>query len=94
MLTPKIMVECVNMLRASQNEESYECLCKFLTTIGEKLDENIKDNETQAQALVKQKKQPKWLPEPHYMDNIFKKLRDLSASKTLPPRIGFLLLVS
>ena len=82
------------MLLATQDEENYECLCKLLTTIGQKLDENLKDGEAHAQALLKQNKQPKWVPEPHYMDNVFKKLRELSVSKALSSRIQFALLVS
>jgi translation initiation factor 4G len=43
MLTVKIMHECVHRLLGSWNkhhdEDSVECMCKLLTTIGKKMDE-------------------------------------------------------
>ena len=38
MLTENIMHDCVVKLLRSTDEESYECLCKLLTTIGKDLD--------------------------------------------------------
>ena len=38
MLTENIMHECVVKLLRSNDEESYECLCKLLFTIGKDLD--------------------------------------------------------
>ena len=39
MLTENIMHECVVKLLQRNNEESYECLCKLLFTIGKDLDQ-------------------------------------------------------
>jgi hypothetical protein len=38
MLTPLIMHDCVFKLLSSKDEESLECLCKLLRTIGKELD--------------------------------------------------------
>lgn len=38
MLTTKIMVWCITSLLDSRSEEKLECLCKLLTTIGEKIE--------------------------------------------------------
>lgn len=38
MLTENIMHECVLKLLKSHDEESLECLCRLLTTIGKELD--------------------------------------------------------
>ena len=38
MLTEKIMHECVMSLVKSTDEESLECLCRLLATIGKSLD--------------------------------------------------------
>lgn len=40
MLTTKIMMQCLRMLLQSIEEESLECLCKLLTTIGRDLEIN------------------------------------------------------
>lgn len=38
MLTVKIMLRCVNILLENKDEDSLECLCKLLTTIGKDLE--------------------------------------------------------
>ncbi|KXJ04495.1 Eukaryotic translation initiation factor 4 gamma 1, partial [Exaiptasia diaphana] len=38
MLTESIMHDCIIKLIKSNDEESFECLCKLLTTIGKDLD--------------------------------------------------------
>lgn len=38
MLTAKIMIRCVAQLLSNLEEESLECLCKLLTTIGKDLE--------------------------------------------------------
>ena len=43
MLTSRIMHECVKKLLKTTDEESLECLCRLLTTVGQEL-----DNETNA----------------------------------------------
>nr|XP_013189288.1 unnamed protein product [Amyelois transitella]XP_013189289.1 unnamed protein product [Amyelois transitella] len=43
MLTAKIMVYCMNHLIDKLEEEKLECLCKLLTTIGEQVESEVKD---------------------------------------------------
>lgn len=90
MLTPKIMVECVDMLLGNQDDESYECLCKLLTTIGQKLEENIitifKSGNRNAKS--------RWMPDEKFMPKTFDKLKALSNDLNLSSRIRFALLVS
>ncbi|XP_053624819.1 eukaryotic translation initiation factor 4 gamma 3-like isoform X2 [Plodia interpunctella] len=43
MLTAKIMVYCMNHLIEKLEEEKLECLCKLLTTIGEQVESEVKD---------------------------------------------------
>lgn len=43
MLTSKIMVYCMNHLIDKLEEEKLECLCKLLTTIGEQVESEVKD---------------------------------------------------
>lgn len=38
MLTPAIMYRCIEHLLQNPEEESLECLCKLLTTIGKDLE--------------------------------------------------------
>lgn len=44
MLTTNIMMQCLQMLLQSIEEESLECLCKLLTTIGRDLEKNKKQD--------------------------------------------------
>lgn len=44
MLTVNIMLRCINILLKSKDEDSLECLCKLLTTIGKDLELNKKQN--------------------------------------------------
>ncbi|VVD05137.1 unnamed protein product [Leptidea sinapis] len=43
MLTPKIMVYCMDYLIKKLEEEKLECLCKLLTTVGEQVESEVKD---------------------------------------------------
>ncbi|KAL0902449.1 hypothetical protein ABMA27_000312 [Loxostege sticticalis] len=43
MLTSKIMVYCMNYLIEKLEEEKLECLCKLLTTIGEQVESEVKE---------------------------------------------------
>ncbi|XP_069365227.1 eukaryotic translation initiation factor 4 gamma 3-like isoform X4 [Maniola hyperantus] len=43
MLTSKIMVFCMNYLIDKLEEEKLECLCKLLTTIGEQVENEVRD---------------------------------------------------
>lgn len=38
MLTVSIMIRCINILLENKDEDSLECLCKLLTTIGKDLE--------------------------------------------------------
>jgi translation initiation factor 4G len=38
MLTTNIMQRCIKHLLSEQDEESLECLCKLLTTVGKELE--------------------------------------------------------
>lgn len=44
MLTVNIMLRCINILLENKDEDSLECLCKLLTTIGKDLEANKKQN--------------------------------------------------
>lgn len=44
MLTAKIMMYCINNLIDKLEEEKLECLCKLLTTIGEQVENEVKDH--------------------------------------------------
>lgn len=43
MLTSKIMHRCIMELMKTDDDESLECLCKLLTTIGARLDKDDKE---------------------------------------------------
>lgn len=43
MLTVNIMLRCLNKLLDNKDEESLECLCKLLTTIGKELESKNND---------------------------------------------------
>jgi hypothetical protein len=87
---------------ASTDEESLECLCKLLNTVGAKLEEQIKEIEMRVEAVKNYKnkedanapKMPKFIPEDKWMNKIFNILRNLSDNKKLSSRIRFALLVS
>lgn len=42
MLVPKIMFSCIQLLLDNGDEDSLECLCKLLTTIGQRMEANDK----------------------------------------------------
>lgn len=44
MLTVNIMLRCINILLDNKDEDSLECLCKLLTTIGKDLEATKKQN--------------------------------------------------
>lgn len=43
MLTTKIMLYCMNHLLDKLEEEKLECLCKLLTTIGERVEQEVRE---------------------------------------------------
>lgn len=89
MLTPKIMVECVHLLLYAPDEEKLECLCKLLTTVGERLDLQLKHLESTGN---RGEKQTKFMPETKWMEKIFNQLKDLSVDKKFSSRIRFAIL--
>lgn len=44
MLTVNIMLRCINILLDNKDEDSLECLCKLLTTIGKDLEHQKKQD--------------------------------------------------
>lgn len=57
MLTDRIMHQCIGKLLREKHEDSYECLCKLVSTIGEKLERSGKTgNENLDQVFVDLKK--------------------------------------
>lgn len=63
MLTAKIMHSCVNHLLNEGDEESLECLCKLLTTIGQNLEKAAVDGKKEAEAHLDEVKYLK--PDPN-----------------------------
>jgi hypothetical protein len=67
---------------ATPDEENLECLCKLFTTVGQKLDEQMKELELQ-----------KKVPEDVRMDKFFATLEKLSGDKKISSRIRFAIMV-
>lgn len=88
MLTPKIMVECVQLLLYAPDEEKLECLCKLLSTVGQKLDIQLQALEDAANRGDR----PKFVPEQKWMKRIFNQLKELSENKKFSSRIRFAIL--
>ena len=90
-----LFLNSVFIIIGNQDEESYERVCKLLTTVGEKLENQLREQEARVkQAKSKNQPLPKFIPEDKFMDRIFDKLRKLSNETTkLSSRIRFALLV-
>jgi len=88
MLSAKIMVECVKMLLATPEEDQLECLCKLLSTVGQKLDESLAETEAKFKSVPADQR-PKHLPEEKCMDKFFSRLDKLSEDKKISSRIRF-----
>lgn len=58
MLNDKIMFECIIRLLSDTSNESLECLCDLLTTIGKKLDESSQEQARNEQKTQKAPKAP------------------------------------
>ena len=80
MLTARIMHECVRKLLAvdPSDEESLECLCRLVTTVGQNLDIETKSRLATGpvQGLCD-------------MSNYFKEMNKLVLEERPPPRSGF-----
>jgi len=68
--------------KGNPDDEKLECLCKLLTTIGQKLDEQLMQLEMQ-----------KKIPEDKMMDKFFGTLDKLSGDKKICSRIRFAIMV-
>ncbi|CAG7821086.1 unnamed protein product [Allacma fusca] len=85
MLSPKTIVDCVQMLL---DEESYELLCNLLTTVGQKLEISLLEIEKRvADAKSRGGPIPKYIPENNYMDKTFDRLRALSNKSRISSRV-------
>jgi hypothetical protein len=63
LLTPKNIVEWIKMLLSTEDEESLECGSKLLTltTVGQKLDEQLRESEAHVKPLMEEKKRVEWV---------------------------------
>ncbi|XP_013779883.1 eukaryotic translation initiation factor 4 gamma 3-like [Limulus polyphemus] len=75
MLTPKIMDGCIQRLLRQGDEDSLECLCRLLTTVGKDLEGEKGKNKIWTQQ----------------MDNYCLTMRDIIKKKLTCPRIRFML---
>jgi len=80
MLTARIMHECVKKLLTTTDEESLECLCRLVTTVGQDLD---------AETTAKLKKGP--IPGINNLDVYFKEMNKIVAEKKTSSRVRFLM---
>ncbi|XP_059609869.1 eukaryotic translation initiation factor 4 gamma 3 [Phlebotomus argentipes] len=84
MLTSSIMSNCISILMNNRHEDSLECLCKLLTTIGQRLEQNILvDYFVKLQEIVDNKKQHKISSRVRFM---IQDLIDLKKNKWVPRR--------
>jgi len=91
----KIIVEVVNTLLVNSSDaENLECLCILLTTIGQKLENQIIAIVEQASSKKGRAPPDRFLTDPKFMTTIFNKVKDFSNNESLPPRVRFALLVS
>jgi hypothetical protein len=72
---------------ANPDDEKLECLCKLMSTVGQKLDEQLKELEQKA------KKEGKPGPEEKLMDKFFVTLEKISSGKNISSRIRFAIMV-
>jgi len=85
MLTGRIMHECVRKLLVKTDEESLECLCNLVTTVGEKLEMETKNMLAKAQA------QGTSVPGFSNLDSYFTKMVEITENKSIPARVRFLM---
>lgn len=77
---------------ATPDEDNLECLCKLLTTVGQKLDESLAETEAKFKNVPVDQR-PKFLPEEKCMDKFFGRLDKLSENKKISSRIRFAIMV-
>merc|ERR1719402_500549 len=80
MLTARIMHECVKKLLKTTDEESLECLCRLLTTVGQVLDTETK------QRLSKGPQNG-----PNQLDVYFAEMKKITQDKKVCSRVRFLM---
>merc|ERR1719430_1741205 len=80
MLTARIIHECVKKLLMTSNEESLECLCRLVTTVGKELEEETNERLSKG-------------PQPGINDLsvYFKEMSKLVAQKNISFRVRFLM---
>lgn len=83
----KILEMVLLLSIANPDDEKLESLCKLLSTVGKKLDDQLKDLE------VKAKKEGKPGPEEKLMEKFFAQLDKLSGDKKICSRIRFAIMV-
>jgi hypothetical protein len=76
-------------LIGNADDEKLESLCKLLTTVGSKLDEQLKEAEDKARGKGGVGGPPEKL-----MDNFFSTLNKLAEDKKISSRIRFAIMVS
>ncbi|XP_076365221.1 eukaryotic translation initiation factor 4 gamma 3-like isoform X2 [Tachypleus tridentatus] len=75
MLTPKIMDSCIQKLLSQKDEDSLECLCRLLTTVGKELEGDRGENKVWSQQ----------------MDSYFKNMENIVKKRLTSSRIRFML---
>jgi len=78
MLNGKIMHECIMKLLCQTDEESLECLCRLVTTIGELLEQETKTKQEKGNST-------------YNFDQYFTKMEELVSEKKISARVRFLM---
>jgi translation initiation factor 4G len=81
MLNGRIMHECIQKLLQTTDEESLECMCRLITTVGQLLDKETQTTISSAKPL----------PGYFSLDRYFQAIRNLIDSKVSTARIRFLM---
>ena len=82
MLTARIIHECIKRLLANADEDSMECLCKFLTGVFQNLDQETRDRISQG---------PEKSEGLYDLSVYFKSLNNLSRQDEFSPRVKILM---
>jgi len=78
MLNGKIMHECIMKLLCQTDEESLECLCRLVTTIGQLLEQETKEKQEKGNST-------------YNFDKYFDQMEDLVSQKKISARVRFLM---
>ncbi len=82
MLIPKIVSACFVQLLSKQDEESLECLVRFLETTGKKFEADEKK-------MPVNPKQPD--RKGYFFGEVFRKIEEIRENKGIPSRIRFMI---